>query len=195
VSSLAARVAALAFCALLAPAASARADDRTELAKALLAATVRAVDLEVEGYRARLRAAESGTGQQDNAERFRQRIAALEAERAKLGRMKPEEYPEPLRPQADGGSILEPDGGFGVVLPPVLREVTATIDQPAADGALLSVNGTSRSGPFYHLAGIKGGDYGVLKRAKQYRLTLCLVYRREYFGFIGDYYVFVADVK
>ncbi len=189
------RTGLLVLCVLFAAAATARADDRVDLAKALLAATVRAIDLEVEGYRTRLRAAETGTGPRDNVERFKQRIAALEAEREKLGRMKPEEYPEPVRQQADPASVLELTAGFGPVLPPVLRDVTVTVDQPCADGTLLSVAGTSRSGPFYHLAGIKGGDYAALKRGKQYRLTLCLVYRREYFGLIGDYYVYVAEAK
>ena len=190
-----ASAAVFALCAFLLPTAAARADDRVELAKALLAATARAIDLEVDGYRTRLRAAETGTGPRDNVERFKQRIAALEAEREKLGRMKPEEYPEPVRPQAEAGLVLELAAGFGPVLPPVLREVTVTVDQPCADGTLLSVEGTSRSGPFYHLAGIKSGDYAALKRGKQYRLTLCLVYRREYFGLIGDYYVYVAEAK
>ncbi len=190
-----ARAALLAVCALLMPSARAQADDRIELARALIAATVKAVDLELEGYRARLRTAETGTGPRENVERFRQRIAGLEAERAKFDGMKPEEYPEPVRPQAEGAAILEQTEGFGPVLPPALREVTVAIDQPIADGALLSVAGASRSGPFYHIAGIKGGDYAALKRGKSYRLTLCLVYRREYFGLIGDYYVYVADAK
>jgi hypothetical protein len=190
-----ASAAIFALCALLVPAASARADDRVDLAKALITATVRAIDLEIDGYRTRLRAAETGTGPRDNVERFKQRLTALEAEREKLSRTKPEEYPEPAGPQGDAGSVLELAAGFGPVLPPVLREVTVTIEQPCADGMLLSVKGTSRSGPFYHLAGIKGSDYAALKQGKQYRLTLCLVYRREYFGLIGDYYVYVADVK
>jgi hypothetical protein len=59
----------------------------------------------------------------------------------------------------------------------------------------LSVEGTSKSGPFYHLAGIGGGDYGILKKGKRYRLDLCLVYRREYFGLIGDYYVHVVSAR
>ena len=45
------------------------------------------------------------------------------------------------------------------------------------------------------LAGIAGGDYGVLKSGRRYRLELCLVYRREYFGFIGNYYVYIMSVR
>ena len=44
-------------------------------------------------------------------------------------------------------------------------------------------------------AGIAGGDYGLLKAGKKLRLELCLVYRREYYGFIGDFYVYVLSVR
>jgi hypothetical protein len=57
------------------------------------------------------------------------------------------------------------------------------------------VAGGSRSGPFYHLAGIAGGDYRLLKPGKELRLELFLVYRREYFGLIGDFYVYVLSVR
>ncbi|MBN1836452.1 MAG: hypothetical protein JW820_11420, partial [Spirochaetales bacterium] len=66
---------------------------------------------------------------------------------------------------------------------------------PYADGSLLAVRGASRSGPFYHLAGIAGGDYGILEGGRKRRLELCLVYRREYFGLMGDYYVYVLGVR
>jgi hypothetical protein len=68
------------------------------------------------------------------------------------------------------------------------------VTEPLSDGSLLDVQGATRSGPFYHLAGIKGGDYGVFKPGSTYTVELCLVYRREYFGFIGDYYVYVLSV-
>ena len=34
--------------------------------------------------------------------------------------------------------------------------------------------------------------YAILKPGRRYRITMYLVYRREYFGFTGDYYVYVA---
>jgi hypothetical protein len=66
---------------------------------------------------------------------------------------------------------------------------------PYEVGSLLEVEGASRSGPFYHLAGVLGGDASVLKPGKRQRLTVCLVYRREYFGSIGDYYVYVSRIR
>jgi len=66
----------------------------------------------------------------------------------------------------------------------------AAEEPPGRDG-----EGASKSGPFYHLSGITGGDYGILKPGKKHRLQLCLVYRREYFGLIGDFYVYVLGVR
>jgi len=144
----------------------------------LLAATVRAGELELEAAR-----------------RKQKSTAELEAEQARLGALSPEEYPSPVRQSPDPGDVLEASGGHGPVLPPVIREVAVKLDGPVAEGDLLAVEGGSRSGPFYHLAGIAGGDYGLLKAGRKLRLELCLVYRREYFGFIGDFYVYVLSVR
>jgi hypothetical protein len=145
----------------------------------LLAATLRAGQLELEAARRKQKSTEN-----------------LEAEQAQLGALSPEEYPAPVMQSPEPGSVLEAAaGGFGPVLPPVIREVTVNLVGPVAEGDLLEVEGGSRSGPFYHLAGIAGGDYGLLKADKKLRLELCLVYRREYFGFIGDFYVYVLSVR
>lgn len=185
----------LVLSALLVPSAPLRADPATELRRELLAATIRAVELEIEATRTKLKAAEEGTGPEENVTRFRQKLRDLEGVLARFAAMTPEEYPAPVRTPSDPGSVLETSTGFGPVLPPEIREVTYRIEGPCAEGELLSVQGTSRSGPFYHLAGIAGGDYGVLKPGRKYRLELCLVYRREYFGLIGDYYVYVKSVR
>lgn len=167
----------------------------SDLGKALLGATVKAIELEIEATRARLKAAEDGTGPEENVERFTRKLGALEAERARFAGMTPEEYPEPVKERSGSASVLDQPAGFGPVLPPVMRDVVVNVDGPLEDGVLLSVEGTSKSGPFYHLAGIQGGDYGILKTGRRYRLTLCLVYRREYFGLIGDYYAHVVSVR
>jgi hypothetical protein len=161
----------------------------------LRAATVRAIELEIEAARSKLKAAEQGTGPKENVERFRPKIRDLEAERVKLAGMRSGEYPAPVERPADPASVLEDSGGFGPVLPPLMREVAITVEGQLAEGSLLSAEGTSKSGPFYHLAGIAGGDYRMLKPGKKYRLQLCLVYRREYFGLIGDYFVYILGAQ
>ena len=144
----------------------------------LLTATLRAGQLELEAARRKQKSTEK-----------------LEAEQARLEALSPEEYPAPVMQSPEPGSVLEAAGGFGPMLPPVIREVTVKLDGSVAEGDLLEVEGGSRSGPFYHLAGIAGGDYGLLKAGRKLRLELCLVYRREYFGFIGDFYVYVMSVR
>jgi hypothetical protein len=176
------------------PKEGAPADSGADLQKSLLAATVGAIKLEIEATRQRLKAAE-GTAPKQNVERFRQKIRSLEAEQARFGSLKPAEYPAPLKAPSDPASVLESSSGFGPVLPPVIREVTVRVEGPCAEGALLPVEGASKSGPFYHLAGIAGGDYAILKPGKEYRMELCLVYRREYFGLIGDFYAYVLSVR
>ncbi len=149
----------------------------------LLAAAVNAVDLEISSTRSKMEAAEG-----DARAAFQQKIKGLEAERDRLHAMKPGDYPEPAAMPAGGVPV-------GVILPPARAEAVITVSAPLSDGSLLDVQGASRSGPFYHLAGIRGGDYGILKPGRTYTVTLALVYRREYFGFIGDYYAFVMGVK
>jgi hypothetical protein len=161
----------------------------------LQAATVRAIELEIGATRPKLKAAEEGTGPKENVERFRQKIRDLEAERAKLADVDPDAYPAPVPKPSGPDSVLEQSAAYGPVLPPGIREVTVRLDGPLAEGALLPVEGTSKSGPFYHLAGIAGGDYRLLKPGKKLDLQLCLVYRREYFGLIGDYYVCVLNAR
>lgn len=106
--------------ALVLPAALLRADAGTDVRKVFLAVTVRAIGLEIEAAKRKLKAADAGTGPRQNVERFRQKVRDLEAEQAR---------------------------------------------------------------------------FGILKPGEKHRLELCLVYRREYFGLIGDYYVYVMSVR
>ena len=161
----------------------------------LLAATRKAIALELDAARQKLKSAEEGTGPKENAERFRQKIRDLEAEQASFAGRQSEQYPTPVEKPYDPASVLESPAGSGPVLPPVIREAAVRLEAPCAEGDLLPVEGSSKSGPFYHLAGIAGGDYGLLKPGKKLRLQLCLVYRREYFGLIGDWFVYVLSVR
>lgn len=166
-------VAVLVLGACLVAAPPLRAQSGGESNAALLAATLRAIELEIAAAGQRLKAAEAGTGPKENVERFRQKIRDLEAERARIAAMKPEEYPAPVEKPSESGSVLESSASSGPVLPPPLLRVTLDsagpcaqgAQEPCADGALLAVQGTSKSGPFYRLAGIAGGDYYVCVRS------------------------------
>ena len=71
-------------CSLFICAGFLHAGDRLELKKELLKATVRAIELELEATRDRLKTAEGGTGPSENVERFTQKLRSLEAEQARF---------------------------------------------------------------------------------------------------------------
>jgi len=171
------------------------AESPQDLRESLRRSTVAAIELEIDAYAAKLKASEGGTGSEENTTKFRRRIAELEAERDRFDRMPSGEYPEPSASAPDAGSVLDEATADGPILPARMREAILVAAGPYGLGDLLEVEGTSRSGPFFHLAGIIGGDASILKRGTRYRLVMYLVYRREYFGLIGDYYVYLGSVR
>ena len=64
----------------------------------------------------------------------------------------------------------------------------------AGENAILYVEGMSKSGPWYHLAGLVGGDYGQLKPGVKYAVSYYKVYPRAYWH-MPSAYVCVAEVK
>jgi hypothetical protein len=166
----------------------------TDLRAALLEATRRAIAMEIDGCRSRLATAEAGTGPKENAQRFRAQLADLEKQETTYDRMRPDEYPAPAAAPAPAPA-LDRNAASGPVLPAVPVIETGVVDGAARDGAQVLAESASRSGPFYHLAGIAGGDYGALRQGVRYRFTLYLVYKRDYVAFIPDHYVFVARAE
>ncbi|OHD70400.1 MAG: hypothetical protein A2177_15325 [Spirochaetes bacterium RBG_13_68_11] len=166
-----------------------------DLRESLRQSTVTAIQLEIEAYGVKLQAAMEGTGNEENRAKFRQKIEELETERERFDRMPTAEYPDPVASIPDTASVFDEATAWGPMVPAELREMVVIVDKPYDVGSLLAVEGSSRSGPFFHLAGIRGRDAAILKPGKRYQLTVYLVYRREYFGFIGDYYVYVSAIR
>jgi hypothetical protein len=162
------------------------ASEGTRLTEDLLDATVTACQLEIERYQIRLAAAEK-TGDGEKAAQWKKDIEDLRQELARLQAMTPAEYP------AGAGSVIP--GRPGPFIPAVKEEISVTVKNGYSFGALLDLDNATRSGPFYHLAGIRGGCTCVLKAGRQYKMTVYLVYRREYFGNILDCYVYVAEYQ
>jgi hypothetical protein len=186
-------LAALVLCPLAFFACAGVEESPADLRESLRQSTVSAIQLEIDAYTAKLQAAEEGTGPGENKAKFREILLALEAERERFDRMTADEYPDPLTRVPVAASVFDEATAFGPMVPAEPREAVVTVDEPCDVGSLLPAEGASRSGPFFHLAGILRGDAAVLKPGTRYRLTLYLVYRREYFGLIGDYYVYVAS--
>ena len=69
----------------------------------------------------------------------------------------------------------------------------AWVDGPASDNTVLHFEGMSRSGPWYHLAGVHGG-YALLQPKQHYAVTYHRVYSRSY-GPMDSAYVFLAQMK
>jgi hypothetical protein len=52
----------------------------------------------------------------------------------------------------------------------------------------------SKSGPWYHLAGIVGDDYSVLQPEVIKQVTYYEVYKRSYWNMVSEY-IYVAEVR
>lgn len=173
----------------LQPAGSPAASRGSALQDALLASTLQAIQLETKGYEERLKTAEGGTGPAGNVERFKGRLAEMKELLAKFQAMAPGEYPVPA---AESPEPLLQEPGYGPVVPAQPRRFRVKVKAPLKVGALLEVPGTSKSGPFFHLA---GGDTSHLKPGRTYDVMAYLVYRREYVGLMTDHYVHIGAVK
>lgn len=160
---------------------SIKVDLGTELLKKrLIDATIKAIKMEIERYKA---------SQHPDKQ---QKIAYLENELKRFESMGTMDY-KLTKPEQTSKDVLEVSN-FGPLMPPVEREVEVIVTKPCDYGSILEVVGMTRSGPFYHIAGIQGDDLSILQPGK-YKLKLYLVYKREYFGPIGNYYVFIDSVE
>lgn len=162
------------------------------LRRALKDSTIRAAELEIEGYREREKSAREGIGPAGNAEHFRQRAEDLAATLAALRGAHLNDYPPPVQGVPSPASFLEQDEAHGPLVPARKIALRITPRGPSRPGSLLEAEGSSRSGPFYHAA---GGALDALKPGRSYQVTAYLVFRREYVGRMADYYVHVAEVK
>lgn len=138
------------------------------LKKELLQATMAAIEMEIDRYENKLRAAREGPGDPANIPVLEARIQELQRERIRYEKMDPAAYSLPQR-----------------------VEVRVRPSHPYEQGTLLEQEDQTRSGPFYHVAGVRGGDYRPIRPGKRYRMTLYLVYPRDY-PFPSSY-VYISD--
>ncbi len=149
------------------------------LKKGLIDATIRAIKMEIDRYKA-----------SKDPDKL-QKIAYLENELKRFENMGTFDY-KLIQPGQSSEDVLEASK-FGPLMPPMERDVEVLITKPCDYGSILEVAGMTKSGPFYHIAGIKD-DLSILQPGK-YKLKLYLVYKREYFGFIKNYYVYIDSVE
>jgi hypothetical protein len=143
------------------------AENELELKKACLKAVIQSIGMEIERYEVKLKAAQNGPGDPANVPKFKNRIAELNAEREKYQSLDPAIYALPEQ-----------------------KTVIVNGSNPVKKGSLLELIDMSRSGPFYHCAGIKNDNFSALKPGRKYTLTVYLIYPREYF--FPSSYVYVS---
>ncbi len=151
-------------------------DQNLELRAELINATLSAISMEIARYQRR------------EDEQKEEKINYLKEMLDIFQNMKPEEYVL----EGQGRMIELFNGEFGVLMPPELREVEI-ITPPCEIGSILEVVGMTRSGPFYHVAGVRGNNFDEFKDRTRYRLKIYLVYKREYLWNIPDYYAYIAE--
>ncbi len=77
---------------------------------------------------------------------------------------------------------------------PQKLQFKAWVRSPASENSILYLEDMTRSGPWYHLVGIRGDDYTVLQPNGKYLMTIYLVYPR-YYWHMKSYYVYIDDYK
>ncbi len=158
------------------------------------AATIRAMETELEGYAAKLKAAEGGVGPEGNAERFRQRIADL-GERLAAWRKTDARSVVLGAPEPGAAPLLPGEAAWGPMSPALRQVVEVAAQGPCKLGDTLEVVGMTKSGPFFHVAGAADGALERIQPGTRCRVTLYLVYRREYVGAFPNYAVYLAGVE
>lgn len=163
----------------------AAAEEDKNLKKACIKATICAIGQEIELYEQRLKAAKSGSDDGDgnggkdgssgtvsNAKisEYKQRLKELKTERRKYCFMRVSKYTLPQN-----------------------KTVTVAVTQPYHPGTILELVNITRSGPFFHLVGIKDNDYQALKAGLTYTMTIYPVYKKDYIlPYIENYYIYVG---
>lgn len=144
--------------------------DEDALKRACIDATVRAISMEIRNYEQKLLAAQCGPGNPANVPVFRNRLSELNTELTRFRGMKPKDYTLPEK-----------------------KTVAVLVNQALQDGSLLEIDDMTKSGPFYHLAGISGDDYGALKTGRKYTMTIYPVYKKDYvLPLAVSYYVYAC---
>ncbi len=163
------------------------------LREACLKSTIKAIEIEIDIYRERLNKAKQSFGPKGNIEKFTKILSRLKVEYEKFNNMKTEDYSLVGYSVTDNISSYKK---FGPEMPPIKDYVTISEFMGKKQykfGSLLDLVGMSKSGPFYRIVGVHNDDYNKLNKSSE--LTIYLVYKKQYFGFIQNYYVYIADMK
>ncbi len=130
-----------------------------------LEATIRAIDMEMAKYNMWLKNANGS-----NKEMYQKALKYLKDEKQKYEQMKPEDYKIGSAFRRIPGVTI---GSYRGPLPPEPKPVV--LEEAWVRGTLpgiIDYKGMSRSGPFYIVVGVKGGNLGAIKPGIHYRMKL-----------------------
>ena len=130
-----------------------------------LNATIKALEMETEKYNSWLKTANGG-----NKEMYQKALNYLQDELQKYKSMKPDEYKVGSAYRYIPGVTI---GVYGRGNLPPLKPIE--LDEAWIRGGLpgiIDYKGMSRSGPFYIVVGVKGGDLKALKPGPHYKMKL-----------------------
>lgn len=143
--------------------------EQSDLKTQCLLATITAIELEIARYQQWIDYRQQ-KGDQNGLAELQASLAALEVDKAKYSAMDAKDY----------------------VVPEKVDIVALTGDKPGKD-SVLYVEGMSKSGPWYHLAGIAGCDYAKLQADAKYHMSIYQVYPRSYWR-MNSAYVYIAQM-
>lgn len=159
---------------------------QSELKKLCLEATKTAIQLEMANYQRWIDVRKQQNAPAEAAE-FQKTLDSLKIELETYQKMPIDKYILPEGKQA-------PHDFFSQNF--VREEITTTawVESNAQNNTILHVEGMSKSGPWYHLAGIIGNDYSKLKPNTKYRITFYTVYKRNYWN-MPSAYVCITSIQ
>ena len=155
-----------------APAASREElSDVPQLKRACIRAAVCGIESEIKRNRAWLEEKKEKPSNDEELSQIKERLESLENDLHRYETMKEEYYN----------------------LPQKLRVISWVENSPSA-GSILYVKGMTRSGPWYHICGIRGGNYTALEPGIRYSMSIYPVYPRYYWG-MKSYFVYIEEYE
>lgn len=123
---------------------------------ALIAATMRAIGMEILYYENELRAAKERPENSADIALLDGKIADLKNELARTALLEPSDYSLPKT-----------------------RRVRVTPKKPYNYGSILDIDGSGKKNPVYYAAGIQGDDFSMFEVRKKYALTIYLLWPKD----------------
>ena len=168
------------------PASAGKPGGRMDWNQVCLNATIRAIQMEISKYNTWLQTANGS-----NKQMYQKALEYLQDELKKYQSMKPEDYKVGSAfhyiPGVTIGSY-----GRGDLSKPNPIELKEAWSRGSLPG-IIDYKGMSRSGPFYIVVGVKGGDFSAIKPGVHYRMKLVPIMPESYP--FTSYYVCVESFE